>query len=49
VTLAVMRMVVALLALVLAVGGCASAGPFFPPDPTAFMPNFDRSDCFRYS
>jgi hypothetical protein len=42
-----MRTLVALLSLALAIGGCASAGPFFPKDPTPFPPDFDRSDCCR--
>jgi predicted small lipoprotein YifL len=40
-----MRTLVALLALVLAIGGCASMGPMFPADPGPPPPDFDRSDC----
>ena len=46
VSLAVMRRLVAFLAL--AMGGCASTGPFFPPDPTPFPPtSTDRTAARR--
>jgi hypothetical protein len=40
------RLVAVLLALTV-IWGCASTGPMFPPDPTPFPPDFDRSDCCR--
>jgi predicted small lipoprotein YifL len=45
VALAVVQTLVALVVLILAMGGCASTGPLFPADPTPFPPDFDRSDC----